>query len=120
MSSFGVTIGPDGEPILRDLPIRYLTALPAAGEFVGDLVSLTTGLIGLYSWDGGSWVGPLGTGGGGGAPATASYVVLSLNGSLAAERVLTAGGGIKITDGGANGPVTIEHSIARSFALMGA
>lgn len=46
-------------------------------------------------------------GGGGGAPTNATYVVMSLNGALSAERVLTAGAGISITDGGANGPVTI-------------
>jgi hypothetical protein len=37
----------------------------------------------------------------------ASYVTISLNGSLSGERVLTAGTGISITDGGANGNVTI-------------
>lgn len=46
-------------------------------------------------------------GGGGGAPTTASYVVIGLNGTLTQERVLTAGGGITITDGGAGGNVTI-------------
>lgn len=46
-------------------------------------------------------------GGGGGAPTNASYVVIALNGTLTAERVLTAGSGISITDGGAGGNVTI-------------
>ena len=46
-------------------------------------------------------------GGGGGAPTGAEYVVISANGSLTAERVLTAGTNITITDGGANGNVTI-------------
>jgi len=46
-------------------------------------------------------------GGGGGAPTNASYVVIGLNGTLTAERVLTAGSGITITDGGAGGSVTI-------------
>lgn len=46
-------------------------------------------------------------GGGGGAPTNASYVVIALNGTLTAERVLTAGAGISITDGGAGGNVTI-------------
>jgi hypothetical protein len=41
------------------------------------------------------------TGGeGGGAPTDAQYVVLASNGTLSAERVLTAGVGIIITDGG--------------------
>ena len=43
----------------------------------------------------------------GGAPTDASYVVLGLNGSLSAERVLTAGTGVTITDGGVNSTVTI-------------
>lgn len=47
-------------------------------------------------------------GGGGGAPETAQYVVLATNGTLTNERVLTAGSGISITDGGAGSTVTIE------------
>ena len=47
-------------------------------------------------------------GGGGGAPNNATYVTLSTNGTLTNERVLTAGAGISITDGGAGGNVTIE------------
>ncbi len=46
-------------------------------------------------------------GGGGGAPTNATYVTLSTDATLTAERVLTAGSGISITDGGAGGPVTI-------------
>jgi len=38
----------------------------------------------------------------------ASYVVLALTGSLAAERVLTAGTGVLIVDGGPEGPVTVN------------
>ena len=47
-------------------------------------------------------------GGGGGAPTNAQYVTLATNGSLTHERVLTAGTGISITDGGAGSTVTIE------------
>ena len=46
-------------------------------------------------------------GGGGGAPTNAEYVVLSTDGTLTNERVLTAGSGISVTDGGAGGAVTI-------------
>jgi hypothetical protein len=46
--------------------------------------------------------------GGGGAPTDASYVVLGLHGTLTAERVLTAGTGINITDTGPNGNVYIS------------
>lgn len=48
------------------------------------------------------------TGGGGGAPVNAQYVVMALDATLTQERVLTAGTDITITDGGANGPVTIS------------
>lgn len=43
-----------------------------------------------------------------GAPDDAQYVTLALDGDLSAERVLTAGTGIAITDGGANGNVTVD------------
>lgn len=42
-----------------------------------------------------------------GAPNDASYVVLSSNATLTSNRVLTAGSGISITDGGPGGNVTI-------------
>ena len=48
--------------------------------------------------------------GGGGAPTDAQYVVLSANGDLTGERVLTAGANITITDGGAGSAVTIAAS----------
>ena len=43
----------------------------------------------------------------GGAPESAQYVTLAMNATLTNERVLTAGTGISITDGGAGGAVTI-------------
>ena len=56
----------------------------------------------------GDWDGFLtGGGGSGGAPTDAEYVVMSLNGTLTNERVLTAGTGISITDAGAGSTVTI-------------
>ena len=54
----------------------------------------------------GDWDGFL-SGGSGGAPTDAEYVVMSLNGTLTNERKLTAGSRISITDGGAGGNVTI-------------
>jgi hypothetical protein len=45
---------------------------------------------------------------GGGAPTDAQYVTLALNGILTAERVLTAGTGIDLTDSGANANVTLS------------
>jgi hypothetical protein len=47
-------------------------------------------------------------GGASGAPTDASYIVLGNNGTLSNERVLTAGSGISITDGGPGGNVTIS------------
>ena len=49
-------------------------------------------------------------GGGGGGDSDASYVVMAATGSLSSERVLTAGEGISITDGGPGGNVTIALS----------
>lgn len=48
-------------------------------------------------------------GGGGGAPTGATYVVMALDGTLTAERVLTAGTALSLTDGGANGNATLAH-----------
>jgi hypothetical protein len=44
------------------------------------------------------------------APVGAQYVTLANDGTLSAERVLTAGQGITFTDGGANNPLTVEVS----------
>lgn len=49
-----------------------------------------------------------GGGGGGGAPSTSQFVVLAADAGLSAERVLTAGANITITDGGTT--VTIAAS----------
>lgn len=46
--------------------------------------------------------------GGGGAPTSASYVVMGLDGTLTSERVLSAGLGITLTDTGANGVARIN------------
>jgi hypothetical protein len=53
-------------------------------------------------------VNDLVAGGGGGAPIDATYVTLSLDGTLTDERVLTAGTGISISDDGPNSSVTIS------------
>jgi len=58
----------------------------------------------------GDWNGFL-TGGTGGAPTDAEYVVMALNGTLTNERKLTAGTGISISDGGAGGDVTIASTV---------
>lgn len=52
------------------------------------------------------WI-PEAVAGGGGAPTDAQYVTLAVNGTLSAERVLTAGAGITLTDAGAGSTVTL-------------
>ena len=51
-------------------------------------------------------------GAGGGAPTDAQYITLATNGTLSDERVLTAGTGISITDGGAGGAATVAITSA--------
>jgi|GEM_PF-1624622 hypothetical protein len=59
----------------------------------------------------GDWDGFLtGGGGSGGAPTDAEYVVMALNGTLTNERVLAAGTGISLTDGGAGSNATIANT----------
>ena len=57
-------------------------------------------------------------GGGGGAPTGAQYVTLATNASLTDERVLTAGTGITLTDGGAGSTITtaIDNSIVATVS----
>ena len=50
----------------------------------------------------------IGGGSGGGGDGAASYVVMSATGSLSAERVLTPGSGINVTDAGAGSTVTLS------------
>jgi len=50
------------------------------------------------------------------APVDASYVVIALSGSLDAERRLQVGTGLTLTDGGANGDITID--LALSYGSM--
>lgn len=51
------------------------------------------------------------SGGSGGAPTDATYVVMSADSTLTAERVLTAGNGILLTDGGANSTATLAVDV---------
>tara|TARA_R110002050_G_scaffold148584_1_gene274857 strand:+ start:126 stop:1601 length:1476 start_codon:yes stop_codon:yes gene_type:complete len=67
----------------------------------------------------GDWDGFLtGGGGSGGAPTSAEYVVMALNGTLTNERKLTAGTRITITDGGAGGDVTIAADASPVTSLI--
>lgn len=52
----------------------------------------------------------LSDGGSAGAPATASYLTLATDATLTAERVLTAGAGLSLTDAGAGSTATLASS----------
>ena len=59
----------------------------------------------------GDWNGFLtGGGGSGGAPTDAEYVVMALNGTLTNERLLAAGTGISLADGGPGSTATIANT----------
>lgn len=53
------------------------------------------------------------------APADATFLTMTLNGTLTNERVLTAGTGIGIADGGANSTATVSVAQATNFAWTG-
>ena len=53
------------------------------------------------------------------APNDAQYVTLAVHGDLSAERVLTAGSGISLTDAGANGTITIANTQSAGATLSG-
>lgn len=95
-------------PTVNNL-VRYVDATPTVADFTGYTPCIVVDRVAgkLYVLGSGDVVTEIGSGGGGGAPTNASYVVMGVNASLTNERVLTAGSGISITDGGANGPVTI-------------
>jgi len=76
-----------------------------------DLISGVPNTSDVIQWNGTNWVPA--AGGGGGAPTGASYVTLGNDATLTAERVLTAGNGISLTDAGANSTVTIANTGVR-------
>lgn len=82
--------------------LSALTDVDTTGAVDGTIIS--------YSQPRGMWVSASQGGGpGGGAPTTASYLTLSVEGQLSAERVLTGTSlQIIITDGGANGNATLS------------
>jgi hypothetical protein len=86
--------------------VASVVNLPLVGNEDGD-ARIVVDEATWYVWAGGSW-NAVGSGGGGGAPVSAQYVVLAPDGVLTNERVLTAAAGeLTKTDGGAGGPVTL-------------
>jgi len=74
----------------------------------------------ILLWNGTEWITiASNSGGGSGAPTNAQYVTLATNGTLTDERVLTAGTGISIVDGGAGSTVTISTTGAGSGDVVG-
>lgn len=57
----------------------------------------------LYFWDGTAYQGV--------PPIAASYVVIGAHNALTAERILTAGDGLALTDGGAGGAATLAVNV---------
>jgi hypothetical protein len=90
------TLTTKGDILTRDASALARLPVGTNGQYLAADSAETTGL---------KWTTPPT-----GAPAGAQYVTLALDAGLSAERVLTAGTGISITDGGANGNVTIASS----------
>ena len=84
-----IFIEPENEDEMRRLVLVQLARMAVRGDWDGFLT---------------------GGGGGSGAPTDAEYVVMTLNGTLTNERVLAAGSGISLTDGGAGSNATIANT----------
>lgn len=109
--SWGSYVNDQGDLVVRDFPIDWVSSLPASGEFPGHMAYLTSGSTGLYYWDGSIWMGPLGvSGGGGGAPVGAAYLTLAVDATLTNERVLTPGPSLVGTDGGPGAAYTLVRA----------
>lgn len=91
--------------------VRQVTGVPVAGDFANStgtplVIDAAAGTGGtLYYMDTAGTVQAI-SGGGGGAPSTASYITISLDAGLSAERTAAATSPITLSDGGANNPVT--------------
>lgn len=89
------------------------------GNVAGAIQVTTAGTVGQILTSNGAGVDPtFQAAAGGGAPTTAQYVVLSLDATLSAERVLTAGDGLDLTDGGANGNATLLLDLKANGGLV--
>ena len=94
---------------------------PASGE--GVIYEKNDGKL-YFKNDAGTETDLTSGGGGGGAPTDAQYVTLATDGDLSAERVLTAGDRVTLTDGGANSTITVAAAqlrviVSHTWALGG-
>lgn len=99
---------PVGGGVTPTLPAVVVPSVPLAFVYLAN--AQTTIVEGNVYLDPGILRAPVGSVGG--APASAEFVTLALSGSLSQERVLTAGNGITMADGGANGNVTLSQTAA--------
>ncbi len=76
-----------------------------AGAGADGLVPDPGSETGLFLRDDGTWAA---ASGGSGAPTGSAYVTIGNDGALSAERALTGSGRVSVTDGGANGNVTLD------------
>lgn len=99
---------PPPVPETGDLPVVVypeLLYLPWSTGIDGDVLTHDSASDYGVSWQAG------GGGGGGGAPTTASYVTISAEAGLSAERRLAVGTGLSLADAGANSTVTIAPDL---------
>jgi hypothetical protein len=106
---FHFKVSPDGSAWTEAVTIDKTSGLVTlAGDPTSDLHAATKQYVDANAGGGG---------GGGGAPTNASYLTLSGNASLSAERVLTAGSGIGFTDAGAGSTLTVANTDKGSDAV---
>lgn len=102
---------------------RGVTSIDVTGNSgVGIIEFAGAGSVSVFFDDSAGLVtvsGSTGAGGGGGAPVGSSYVTMSSDGDLTNERVLTAGDGISLVDGGGNSTATIGLSSIGSPGFYG-
>lgn len=106
-----------GKPYLvikTDSSAHKIILTPVSGDTINGLstlnVTIQNQIVEVYSDGVNTWYPKFNSNATGGpaAPFDAQYVVMALSPNLSQERVLTQGTGITITDGGANGAVTIS------------
>lgn len=96
-------------------PAERIALLNLAGHApkLGSSATVQTAEGSTLSWNPATLSFDLVSGGqGGGAPTDASYVVIGTSAGLTAERVLTAGVGLTLADGGPGGPVSLAVGVA--------